>query len=97
MCVLVICGCVWASDSRHGHVASVNDDVPELGPPRLIGQRQGVRRPQGLVEAGQTRHRRYGWVADSGGLHPAALGTRMSDGQVQQRRVPELGIGRLKE
>lgn len=25
--------------SRHGHVAAVDDDVPELGRPRLVGQR----------------------------------------------------------
>lgn len=27
------------SYSRHGHVAAVDDDVPELRRPRLVGQR----------------------------------------------------------
>lgn len=47
-----------SADSRHGHVAAVDDDVPEVGRARLVGQLQRVGGPQGLVEAGQTRHRR---------------------------------------
>lgn len=44
------------ADSRHGHVAAVDDDVPEVRRARLIGQLQGIGGPQRSVEAGEAGH-----------------------------------------
>ena len=52
--LISICVC---ADSRHGHVATVDDDVSQLLTPRLVWQLQSVRGPQRLIEARKARHR----------------------------------------
>lgn len=70
------------ADSRHGHVAAVDDDVPEVRRARLVGQLQGVGGPQRLVEAGQAGHRGRSLVGGRG--LPSELG--MADGLVRRGR-----------
>lgn len=48
------------ADLRHGDVAAVYDDVPQIRVPPLVRQVQGERGPQRLVEPSETGHRR-GW------------------------------------
>lgn len=81
---MCVCVCI---NSRHGHVAAIYNDVPQIWISRLICQVQGVGSPQGLVETSQSS---YWWgrgVIRRRGPGFAPLKTRVADGLIGRDSV----------
>lgn len=75
------CVCGWVcADSRHRHIASVDDDVSELWISLLVWKVEGKGGPQRLMETSQAGDRGSRGVI--GGRSPSSLKTHVADGLV---------------
>lgn len=83
--------------SRHGNVAAVDDDVPQLLAPRLVGQLQCVGRLQWLLETGQSSQRqRWRRLTGRGRSRTEPVEPRVADGLIGRSSRPAGGLSWLK-